>query len=245
MSLTYGKVKTGIPGLDSITSGGFRQGRTLVVSGDPGSGKTTFGLQYLYSGAKDFDEPGVYVSLAQNLEEIKNDCKSFGLDLQNMIQKDKLLMMDARMFKVNEDLIEKDDSLYRGEQMPFEHLTRLILKCIKRIDAKRVVIDSISMLMTQYENEFYLRQGLQGLIQALENVGVTTLLLSESPYGQHPPLEWYAASGIIQLQYDRKQDAMDRSIQIIKMRGVKHSEQVHPISFGSDGLQILRPRLMI
>jgi len=245
MSLTYGKVKTGIPGLDSITSGGFRQGRTLVLTGDPGSGKTTFGLQFLYSGAKDFDEPGVYVSLAQNLDEIKNDCKSFGLDLENMIQKDKLLMMDARMFKVNDELIEKDDSLYRGEQMPFEHLTRLIIKCIKLIGAKRVVIDSVSILMTQYEDKFCLRQGLQGLIQALENSGVTTLLLSESPNDQKPPLEWYAASGIIQLQYNRKQDTMERSIQIIKMRGVKHSEQIHPISFGSDGLQILRPRLMI
>ncbi len=245
MSLTYGKVKTGIPGLDSITSGGFRQGRTLVLTGDPGSGKTTFGLQFLHSGAKDFDEPGVYVSLAQNLDEIKNDCKSFGLDLQNMIQKDKLLMMDARMFKVNDESVEKDDSLYRGEQMPFEHLTRLILKCIKRIGAKRLVIDSVSVLMIQYEDKFYLRQGLQGLIQALENSGVTTLLISESPNDQKPPMEWYAASGIIHLQYNRKQDTMERSIQIIKMRGVKHSEQIHPISFGNDGLQILRPRLMI
>jgi KaiC/GvpD/RAD55 family RecA-like ATPase len=99
--------------------------------------------------------------------------------------------------------------------------------------------------MIQYEDKFYLRQGLQGLIQALENSGVTTLLLSESPNNQTPPLEWYAASGIIQLQYNRKQDTMERSIQIIKMRGVKHSEQIHPLSFGSDGLQILRPRLMI
>jgi circadian clock protein KaiC len=245
MSLTYGKVKTGIPGLDSITSGGFRQGRTLVLTGDPGSGKTTFGLQFLHSGAKDFDEPGVYVSLAQSLDEIKNDCKSFGLDLQNMVQKEKLLMMDARMFKISDESVEKDDSLYRGEQIPFEHLTKLILKCIKRIGAKRVVIDSVSILMIQYEDQFYLRQGLQGLIQALENSGVTTLLISESPNGQKPPMEWYEASGIIQLQYSRKQDTMERSIQIIKMRGVKHSEQIHPISFGSDGLQILRPRLMI
>ena len=58
MSTTYTKVKTGISGLDSIMSGGLKQGRSVVVSGPPGSGKTTFGLQFLHGGAKDFDEPG-------------------------------------------------------------------------------------------------------------------------------------------------------------------------------------------
>jgi len=53
MDFTYSKVKTGIPGLDSIISGGMKTGRTVTVSGPPGSGKITFGLQYLYSGAKD------------------------------------------------------------------------------------------------------------------------------------------------------------------------------------------------
>ena len=67
MELTYPKVRTGIPGFDTIISGGLREGRPIVVCGPPGSGKTTFGLQYLYSGAKDFDEPGVFVTLSQKI----------------------------------------------------------------------------------------------------------------------------------------------------------------------------------
>ncbi len=244
MDSTYSKVKTGIPGLDSIMSGGLKPGRSVTVSGPPGSGKTTFGLQYLYSGANDFDEPGIYVTMAQNTEEIKNDSKSFGWDFDSLISQDKLLMIDARPFQINDELIGKDDSLYRGEQLPFEHLTKLLLSSIKRTEAKRVVIDSITILAMQYSNKFYMRQGLQGMLQALENFGVTSIVLSEDSDENKIPLEWFVTSGIIQLRHTRIEDTMERTIQVTKMRGIKHSEQIHPIELNSDGLKLLHPRLM-
>ncbi len=244
MDSTYSKVKTGIPGLDSIISGGMKMGRTVTVSGPPGSGKTTFGLQYLYSGAKDFDESGVYLTLSQNIDDIKNDCKSFGWDFDDLITKEKILMVDARPFKIEDELIGKDESLYRGEQLPFEHLTKLILSSIKRINAKRVVIDSLTILAMQYNDQFYMRQGLQGMVQALENFGVTSLILSEYSEKDKIPLEWFVTSGIIQLRHTRKEDTMERTIQVTKMRGIKHSEQIHLIELDSDGLHLLHPRLI-
>ena len=244
MDSTYSKVKTGIPGLDSIISGGMKMGRTVTVSGPPGSGKTTFGLQYLYSGAKDFDESGVYLTMSQNIDDIKNDCTSFGWDFDDLITKEKILMVDARPFKIQDELIRKDESLYRGEQLPFEHLTKLILSSIKRIDAKRVVIDSLTILAMQYNDQFYMRQGLQGMVQALENFGVTSLILSEYSEKDKIPLEWFVTSGIIQLRHTRKEDSMERTIQVTKMRGIKHSEQIHLIELDSDGLHLLHPRLI-
>ena len=244
MDSTYSKVKTGIPGMDSVISGGLKTGRSVSVSGPPGIGKTTFGLQYLHAGAKDFDEPGVYVAMSQNIEQIKNDCKSYGWDFDNLISEDKILMIDARPFKINDDIIAKDDSLYRGEGLPFEHLTKVIQSGIKRIEAKRVVIDSITILTMQYSDKFYMRQGLQGMIQSLENFGVTSLIISEHSENDEIPLEWFVTSGIIQLHYTRKEDTMERAIQVTKMRGIKHSEQIHLIDLDSDGLHLLHPKLI-
>jgi len=231
-------VKTGIPGFDPTLSVGLKKNSSVVVSGPPGSGKTTFGLQYVYSGAKDFDEPGVYISLSQSIDEIKNDCKAFGWDIDDLIAKGKILMIDLRPFKIKDEIIGKDDSLYRGEQIPFEHLTKFILNSIKKINAKRIVIDSISILGMQYSDKFYMRQGLQGMIQSLENFDVTSLLISEFSENNETPTEWFVTSGIIQLDNQIRDNKMRRTIKITKLRGIEHSEQVHSLELGSNGLYV-------
>ncbi len=243
MDASHVKVRTGIPGFDSIISGGFKEGRTLVLSGSPGSGKTTFGMQFLYSGTNDFDEPGVFVTLSESPTEIKNDFKAYGWDIEKLVDEGKMLLIDARPFKMEEGFIALDESLYRGETVPYMHLTQLILSSIKRIQAKRIVIDSLTVLSMQYTNMFYARQGLQGLIHALEDQNCTSILISENAQAQKMPVEWYVASGVVLLHHVRKEDTMERSIQVIKMRGIRHSEQIFPIKISENGLQVLHPRL--
>ena len=237
------KVRTGIPGFDSIVSGGFRQGQTIVISGPVGSGKTTFGMQFLYAGAKDFDEPGIFITLSQSPSEIKNDFQSFGWDVQKMIEEGKIMIIDARPFKKEEGFIALDESLYRGEQLPFMHLTQLILSSIKRIGAKRLVIDSLSVLAMQYSDDFYIRQGLQGMVYALEDQHCTSVFLSEHEMSEKTPAEWHVTSGLVLIHHGRKGDAMERSIQVVKLRGIKHSEIIFPMKLNEFGLQILHPRV--
>lgn len=239
----YIKVRTGIPGFDSVISGGFRQGQTIVISGPVGSGKTTFGMQFLYAGAKDFDEPGIFVTLSQSPSDVKNDFKSFGWDAQKIIEEGKMIIIDARPFKKEEGFIALDESLYRGEPLPFMHLTQLILSSIKRIGAKRLVIDSLSVLAMQYTDEFYIKQGLQGMVYALEDQNCTSILLSESEISNKMPAEWYVTSGLVLIHHVRKGDTMERSIQVVKLRGIKHSEQIFPMKLNEFGLQILHPRI--
>lgn len=237
------KVRTGIPGFDSIISGGFKEGRSIILSGPPGGGKTTFGMQFLYSGAKDFDEPGIFVTLSESPDEIKNNFKTYGWDIQRLVEEGKLLIIDARPFKMEEGFVVLDESLYRGETLPFMHLIQLILSSIKRIDAKRLVVDSITVLAMQYANKYYIRQGLQGMIHALEEQ-CTSILITENMDSSKVPPEWYIASGVILLHHIQRENTMERAVQVIKMRGVRHSEQIYPMKLGDSGIQIPHPRLV-
>lgn len=238
------KVRTGIPGFDSIISGGFKEGRSIILSGPPGGGKTTFGMQFLHAGAKDFDEPGIFVTLSESPNEIKNDFKIYGWDIQKLIDEGKLLIIDARPFKMEDGFVALDESLYRGETLPFMHLTQLILSTVKRIGAKRIVIDSITVLSMQYANKFYVRQGLQGMIHSLEEQNCTSILISENIDSSKVPTEWYVASGVILLHHIQRENTMERAVQVIKMRGIRHSEQIYPIKLGETGIQIPHPRLV-
>ncbi|KAG2473769.1 MAG: Recombinase RecA [Nitrosopumilales archaeon] len=95
----------------------------------------------------------------------------------------------------------------------------------------------------QYSNEFYMRQGMQGFVQTLEDYHCTSLLITEQPQHDLIPVEWYVASGIVLMQHVRKEDTMERTIQVLKLRGVRHDEQIYPIKLESNGLKVLHPRL--
>ena len=242
MSNSELKIRTGIPGFDLIVDGGLKQGKSIVLSGESGSGKSTFGMQFLHNGALDFDEPGIFVTLNQSPQELLSDFRDYGWEIERLIDEEKIMIIDARPFKTDEDLFETADVLYDSEPFPFTHLTQLILQGIKKIHAKRLVIDSLSVLSMQYGNQFNTRQGIQKMITALDEKKCTSIFISENLDSRTPP-EWYAASGIVLLNHIQKTNTMERSIQVIKMRGTKHSEQTFPIRFNENGYQVLHPRL--
>ncbi len=235
------KIRTGIPGFDLIVDGGLKEGKTIVLSGESGSGKSTFGMQFLHNGASDFEEPGIFVTLTQSPQELISDFDGYGWDIQKLVDEEKILIIDARPFKMDDEMFESD-LLCETEPFPFTHLTQLILQGIKKIGAKRLVVDSLSVLSMQYGNQFNTRQGIQRMIHALDEKKCTSIIISESLDSRTPP-EWYAASGIVILNHIQKTNTMERSIQVIKMRGTKHSEQTYPIRFNENGYHVLHPRL--
>ena len=236
------KIRTGIPGFDLIVDGGLKEGKTIVLSGESGSGKSTFGMQFLHNGALDFEEPGIFVTLTQSPQELISDFKGYGWDIGKLIDEEKIMIVDARPFKMNDETFESGELLYDSEPFPFTHLTQLILQGIKKIHAKRLVVDSLSVLSIQYGNQFNTRQGIQKMIHALDERKCTSIFISENLDSKTPP-EWYVASGIVILNHVQKTNTMERSIQVIKMRGVKHSEQTYPIRFNENGYHVLHPRL--
>ena len=219
MSNSELKIRTGIPGFDLIVDGGLKQGKSIVLSGESGSGKSTFGMQFLHNGALDFEEPGIFVTLNQSPQELLSDFRDYGWEIERLIDEEKIMIIDARPFKTDEDLFETADVLYDSEPFPFTHLTQLILQGIKKIHAKRLVIDSLSVLSMQYGNQFNTRQGIQKMITALDEKKCTSIFISENLDSRTPP-EWYAASGIVLLNHIQKTNTMERSIQVIKFARV-------------------------
>lgn len=239
------KTGTGIPGLDEKLLRGLPKGQAIILSGPPGSGKSTFGMQFLYRGIE-YGENGVYVALSQSRDGIRTNMKSYGWDMVKRESEGRLLLIDARPFRISEEgVVSPNESLYRGEALPFSHLTDMMLAALRKINAKRLVIDSITVLAMQYSNKFYIRQGMLAMIQALSDIDCTSVIISESiPEDGKHPTEWYIAHGVLLLHYVRKADTMERALQIVKMRGTKHGEQIYPIKISDEGLSVLEPKVM-
>jgi len=236
------QIKTGIPGLDELIYGGLPEGRCVLLLGGPGSGKTIFGVQFLYEGATECKEPGVFVALCESPEEIRDNALQFGWDLRKLEKEGKLLIVDARPVSVTEaGYIVPARELFQGEKIPFSRLVKLISDEVSKIKAKRLVLDSMNVLTLQYESDFYVRQGTLGLIQALNRFGCTTLLVCEQ-YGKKPALlQEFLAHAVVVLHYIRREGLMIRAFQILKIRGNKHSMQVHPMEITDKGI-IIHPK---
>ncbi|MFX1559606.1 MAG: ATPase domain-containing protein, partial [Promethearchaeota archaeon] len=137
------RAKTGITGLDELIGGGIIKGSTVLVSGQSGSGKTIFGLQFLYNGITKYNEPGVYVALETRPNELRAEATQFGWDLQDLEQKNALIIIDAASGKAGLPTSQKY-ALRRGFDM--STLAEEIYRAIDDTKAKRLVIDCISGL---------------------------------------------------------------------------------------------------
>jgi circadian clock protein KaiC len=231
-------VNSGILGLDDILDGGFSRGNCVLLHGGPGSGKTTFAIQFLCNGIIKYNEPGIFVTLCENPDEIRKNMLAFGWDLKKLESQKKLVILDARPVTLTkEGYIIQNDALFKGETVPFSHIARLILESMNEIKAKRLVIDSITVLTSQYQDVSYIRQGLLGLIQMLSNLDCSSLLLTESRGDlDEALLERALVQGVIVIYYVRKGSSMARAIQVLKLRGHKHSLDIYLMEISDKGI---------
>lgn len=216
------RIKTGIPGLDSVTGGGIPKGNLVVVSGDPGSGKTIMCMEFIYAGAKKFDEPGVFISLEETKDDVLKLAKLFNWDFDEMISKKKI------------DIITID--LY-----DFEQLKDVIDDAITRLKAKRAVIDPGVIFRLYFTKELEARKKILELGKMLKKSGCTSIITNEASTKTEDlfGLEEYVADGVILLYHKKVKEKFIRSMAVLKMRGTKISEKSHPLVISKGGLEIL------
>jgi circadian clock protein KaiC len=219
------RVPTGIPGLDDSIQGGFPRGSLILLAGSPGAGKTIASAHYLYHGAKNFDENGIYVSFAERGEFFFDNMKKFGLDFEKLESKNKFRFLD--MMTTREKALSQT----------FEVVLREVLV----IGAKRLVIDSFSAMAQAYEKKIDVRIVLHMLYKLMRQTGCTTLLLVEVPRGSEKlglGFEEFVADGIIQFETINEKEGIRKRAVILKMRGTNHNHHYWNILISDKGMSL-------
>ena len=226
------KAKTGIPGLDDITNGGFPAGRPTLVAGGPGSGKTLLGVSFLVEGAQRFGEPGVLVSFEENADELATDVRSLGYDLHKLCADKKLLV----------DYIHVDRSeIEETGEYDLEGLFVRLDHAIKEIGAKRVMLDTIETLFGGLKDTGILRAELRRLFRWLRDRGMTTVVTAERGEQQftRQGLEEYITDAVISLDHRVLDQISTRRIRVVKYRGSTHGTNEYPFLINRDGISVL------
>ena len=221
------RVDLGIEGLDEMIQGGVPERSLLVTMGDAGTGKTTFGLQYLQRGLAD-DQKAIYIALEESREDVVQAADEKGWPFEEYIEDDILAVVDL-------DPIEMANSLtsIRGD------LPRLV----DAFGADRLVLDSVSLLEMMYDNQAERRTEIFDFTRSLKQAGVTTMLTSEAsesnPYASRHGIIEYLTDGVFVLQYVRSEFRETRlAVEIQKIRNANHSRETKPYEITSNGISV-------
>ncbi|MCS7140523.1 MAG: AAA family ATPase [Candidatus Nezhaarchaeota archaeon] len=227
------KTPTGISGLDEILDGGFPRGSLIVLVGSPGTGKTIFSACFLYNGALNYGEKGVYVSFAEGRQVFFRNMCGLKLDFEELERRGDFLFMD--MLTVREEAVST--------------ILEAILREVSEIGAKRLVIDSFSAMAQALKDPNEVRVILHTILSKVSRfLGCTTLLIVEVPYGENRfglGIEEFVADGIIQFRRDKYEGGRFlRALEILKMRGapIQEANVIFTLKDGFKAFTPFRPK---
>jgi len=224
------RAPTGISELDAMLHGGLMRGDVTLVVGSAGTGKTTLALQYLVNGATKFNENGLYITFEQMPAQIYRDAASFGWDIRKLEAEGKL-----RVVCTSPPVLAQ----FVESRNPIDAI-------IAEIDAKRIVVDSISHLES-FIPAPELRGELYRLVNHLKMKELTSIFTSESHevFGNHRVVTGVGLSFlvdcIILLRVVEIQSSLKKALTILKIRGSDHDKQLREFEITPQGIEIREP----
>ncbi|MFU1782522.1 KaiC domain-containing protein [Haloarcula japonica] len=221
------RVDIGIEGLDQMIQGGIPQRHLIVTIGSAGTGKTTFGLQFLHHGLQN-GENAVFLTLEQSHDAILDTAGDRGWGFEEYEEQGQLAIVDL-------DPVEMANSLdnIRGE----------LPDLIEKFDADRLVLDSVSLLEMMYDDQSRRRTEVFDFTRSLKQAGVTTMLVSEAsesnPFASRHGIIEYLTDAVFILQYVRSDTGETRlAVEIQKIRNANHSRETKPYEITNDGISV-------
>ncbi len=226
------KCPTGVRGLDEITFGGIPRGRTTLVCGGAGCGKTLLGMEFLVRGAVDYGEPGVCISFEENVKELSSNVASLGFDVKDLISR-KLLAIDYVFLE--RSLIDATGD-YDLEGL----FVRLGL-AIDSVGAKRILLDTVESLFAGLPNEAILRSELRRLFRWIKERKLTAIVTGEGGREMltRHGLQEYISDCVILLDHRVIDTVSTRRLRVVKYRGSTHGSNEYPFLIDTDGLSVL------
>jgi circadian clock protein KaiC len=221
------RVKTGISGLDEMLGGGFLRKSANLVEGAPGTGKTTLGMQFIYNGIVNYDEPGLIITFEEFPKQYYHDAAAFGWDFQEL-EKQGLL----KVVMTSPEVSRLDLTSVGG--MLEDHIDQL--------GARRVLIDSISHFARLSQDPIALRGLEYNFINALKRKDLTSILTRESPMLLGETAEGsdigFVVDSYTVLRYVEIESAIRKALLVLKMRGSGHAKDIRQYDIVDHGLEV-------
>ncbi|MFH2105901.1 MAG: ATPase domain-containing protein [Candidatus Micrarchaeota archaeon] len=227
MSFKVDRIPIGIPGIDVLIEGGFEKNSANLVRGGTGTGKTIFSLQFIHNGLKK-KENGVYLSFSETKQEIYTHGRMFGWDLERYEKNNNFGFLRYAPHEVAK-VVEGGGGTIRD--------------FIESIDAKRLVIDSLTAYAMPFQSDYASNQSILELFEMLRDLDCTTIVTSETNANislADDERLGYLTDAIINLYYVRKDSTRKRSLEVVKMRNTHHSEKLHNYQITKNGISIKR-----
>jgi circadian clock protein KaiC len=226
------KAPTGISGLDEVTGGGLPRGRSTLICGPAGCGKTLLAMEFLVRGITQFDEPGVFVAFEETADDLIANVKSLGFDLAKAEAEGHLVIDHVHV--IRGEMEETGD-------WDLDGLFLRLGAAIDAVGAKRVVVDTIETLFGAFSNTALLRSELQRLFGWLKERGVTSVITGERGDGTltRHGIEEYVSDCVIVLDHRVTEQTSTRRLRILKYRGSLHGTNEYPFLIGESGISVL------
>ena len=234
------KILIGIEGLDEMLNGGIPEGRCYLISGGPGSGKTTLAMQFLVYGAEKNNENGLYISLEERPKLLIENMSQFGWKLEKLQKENKLLIVDASPIRTIPGKVSLGELTVGKREFSLRTLIEIIKNNATNLNAKRIVVDPITTFMFQYPDISERRNAILDLIGALTELKATSVITTESrtTLEREIQAEEFLAHGVISLHTIIRNGIKSKGIEIEKMRGIAHDEQIRPYEILENGITV-------
>jgi circadian clock protein KaiC len=221
-------VKTGIKGLDEMLLGGFLPQTANLVEGAPGTGKTTIGMQFIYNGITQFDEPGLIITFEEFPHQYYHDAAAFGWDFEQL-EKDGRLKVIMTSPEVS--------------RLDVESVGGMIETAVTQMGARRLLVDSITHFERLTQDPVELRSLEYSFINAMKREGLTSLLTRESPtlLGEAPEGDSdiaFVVDSYLLLRYVEIESTIRKALLVLKMRGSDHAKDIRQFEITDHGVEV-------